>query len=153
MTIHPDEAARSLSEVRERQRSALAAGLIPTWYWWAVALLVTMFCAGIESDRPALVVAATIVFGLGIATSVFIVVTRAKAQLRNTLLGAAGTLAILGFTAATVAVTFGVSTLLEAADVPFPATLASLVNAASLIIGGPILMRKLHAMAAARTLG
>jgi hypothetical protein len=151
--VTPDQAAQSLSEVRDRQRRALAAGLIPTWYWWAIALLVTMFCAGVESESPAVGVAATIVFGLGIATSVFIVATRTKAQLRNTLLGVAGTLAIAGFTLATVAVTFGVSMLLQAADVPYPATFASLVNAAALIIGGPVLMRKLHAMAVARTLG
>jgi hypothetical protein len=151
--VTPDQAAQSLSEVRDRQRRAIAAGMIPTWYWWAVGLLVTMFCAGVESDRPALVTTATVIFGLGIATSVVIVATRAKAQMRNDLLGTTGTLAIAGFTLATVAVTAGVSFALDAAGVAYPATLGSLVNAAILVIGGPILTRKLHAMAAARTIG
>lgn len=153
MTIHPDEAARSLAEVRERQSRALAAGLIPRWYWWAIALLITLFCAGIESERPALIAATVVVFVLGVATAVFIVVTRAKAQMRHDLLGPRFAVAIAGFVLGAVAVTLGVALALQAADVGYPATLASLVNVAILVIGGPILMRKLHALAAARTLG
>ena len=153
MAIHPDEAARSLSEVRERQRRAVAAGLVPTWFWWAIAALVTVFCAGIESQRPALIAVGATIFGLGIATSVVIVVTRGKALVRNDLLGPAGGAAIACFVIGVVAVTLGVAFTLRAAGVAYPATVTSLVNAVGLVVGGPILMRRLHAMAAARTLG
>jgi hypothetical protein len=153
MTIHPDEAARSLSEVRERQRRALAAGLIPTWFWWAIAALVTVFCAGIESKRPAYIAVAATVFGVGIAVTVVTVVTRGRAQVRNDLLGPTVGLAISGFVIGVVGVTLGVAFALQAAGVAYPATWASLVNAVGMIVGGPILMRKIHAMATTRTLG
>jgi hypothetical protein len=153
MTIHPDEAARSLSEVRDRQRRAVAAGLVPNWFWWAIAALVTVFSAGIESKRPALIAIATTVFGIGIAASVVVVVTRGKAQVRNDLLGPAAGAAIAGFVIGVVAVTLGVAFSLRAAGVAYPATWASLVNAAGMIIGGPILMQRLHAMASRRAIG
>jgi len=81
------------------------------------------------------------------------VVMRTKVQVRNDLLRASGALAIAGFVIGVVAVTLGVAFTLQAAGVAYPATWASLVNALGLGVGGPILMRKLHAMAAGRTLG
>jgi hypothetical protein len=152
MAIHPDEAARSLAEVRERQSRALAAGLIPNWFWWAIAALVTVFCFGIESKRPAFIAIAATVFGVGIAVSVVTVVTRGPAQVRNDLLGPTAGLLITCFVLGVVGVTLGVAFTLRAAGVAYPATWASLVDAVGLIVGGPILMRKLHALAAARAL-
>src|SRR5690348_9146301 len=120
MAIHPDEAARSLAEVRERQSRAVAAGLIPTWFWWAIAVLVTVFSAGIESKRPALIAVAATVFGVGIAVSVVTVVTRGRALVRNDLLGPAAGLLITVFVLGVVGATLGVAFTLQAAGVAYP---------------------------------
>jgi hypothetical protein len=37
--IRPEEAARALNEIGQRQEQVIRLVIIPTWYWWAIAIL------------------------------------------------------------------------------------------------------------------
>ena len=151
--VEPNEAVRALSEVRDRQRRAVEAGVVPQWFWTVTAVLVVAFCAGVETRRPLVVGLATIVFALGLGASVAVLVTRIPVQLRNDLVGSVGAMMIVGYVLGLVGVTIGVAFTLLALRVPYPATLASLVCAAGLVVGGPWLMRRLRTVMADRTVG
>jgi hypothetical protein len=151
--IDPEEAARALSEVHHRQRRAVDAAMIPGWFWWAIGALVVVLSAGVDSRRPVLVGVAAVVFGIGLAATIVLLVTRIPVQIRNDLVGSVGALMIVGFVLCLVAVTLGVAFTLRAVDVPYPATLASVVCAAGLGFGGPWLTRRLRAVMTSRAVG
>jgi hypothetical protein len=86
------------------------------------------------------------VFVLGILTVTGWVVIRTlrHAHLRGDLLGPAGALAIVGFAAAVIAVTLPTAFILQATGMRYPAVLATLLGAVVMVIGGPVLMRRLR---------
>jgi len=144
--LHPDEAARALTEIGQRQEQVINLALIPTWYWWAVAGLMVGLSAAVDSHRPVAIGLGTSLFVLGILAVTGRVVFSAawRAQLRNDLLGAGGVLAILGFVAIILAVSLPTAFALQAAGVRYPATVGVLAGAVLMVIGGPLLMRHLR---------
>jgi uncharacterized membrane protein YeaQ/YmgE (transglycosylase-associated protein family) len=122
--------------------------MLPTWYWWIVAALVVGLSATVDAarHRPVVIGLAAVAFTLGISGVTGRVVLGAWhcAQWRNELLGSRGVLAILGFVGLVVGTTLAVAFALQAAGVRPSATLASLVGAAVLIAGGPVLTRILR---------
>jgi hypothetical protein len=146
--VRPDEAARALAEIRQRQQQVIDLAMLPAWYWWIVAALVVGLSVTVDAvrHRPGVIALAAVAFTLGIGAVTVRVVLGAwhRAQWRNQLLGSRGGLAIVGFVGLVVGTTLGIAFALEAAGVRPSATLASLVGAALMIIGGPVLTRILR---------
>ena len=46
--VRPEEAARALTEIDQRQEQVIRLAVIPTWYWWAIAVLMVTFAAAGE---------------------------------------------------------------------------------------------------------
>src|SRR5262249_57205743 len=91
--------------------------VIPTWYWWAIAVLMVVLAAAVDSRQGLIVGIGAAVFVAGVLTTTGRVVFRAvcSAQPRNDLLGPGGVLAILGFLALTVGGSLAGALILPAA--------------------------------------
>jgi hypothetical protein len=144
--VGPDEAAGALTEIAQRRAQVVALTIIPTWFWWAVAVLMVGFTVAVESGRPLAVGIATAVFVVGIliATGRLVLGIVGRAQPRRATLAPVGVLAILGFVAGTLAVSMPTAFALKAAGFRYPATAGILVTALCLVVGGPLLMRYLR---------
>ena len=159
--VRPDEAAKALAHIRQRQEQVVDVTAIPAWYWWAVGALMVGLSLAVETRRSTVIGLGVSGFGLGVsgfvlgilAATGWVVRRALRVQVRNELLGARGVLLILGFVGAVVAVTLAVAFSLRAAGVGHPATLADLVGAAALIVGGPVLTRRLRRIMLANTAG
>lgn len=146
--IRPDEAARALADIRQRQEHVIDLAMLPAWYWWVVAALMVGLSVTVDlaRHRPVVVGLAAVAFSLGVSATTGQVVLGAwrRAQWRNQLLGSRGALAIVAFVWLVVATTLGIAFALQAVGLRDPATLASLVGAAVMIAGGPALTRILR---------
>jgi hypothetical protein len=153
--VRPEEAARALTEIGQRQEQVIRLAVIPNWYWWAIAVLMVVFAAAVDTRRGLVVGIGTAVFVAGVLTTTGRVVFRAvsSAQPRNDLLGPGGVVAILGFVAVTVGVSLAVAFILKASGVSYAATIAVLVPAVVLVVGGPMLMRYLQGLMLANRSG
>ena len=143
--LGPEEAARALNEIGQRQKQVIRQAIIPTWYWWAIAVLMVAFAAAVDTRQGLIVGIGTAVFVAGVLTTTGGVVFRAvrSAQPRNDLLGPEGVVAILGFVAVTGGVSLAVAFILKAVGVSYAATIAVSVTALMLVVGGRMLMRYL----------
>jgi hypothetical protein len=153
--VRPEEAARALNEIDQRQEQVIRLAVIPTWYWWAIAVLMVAFAAAIDTRQGLVIGIGVAVFVVGVLTTTGRVVFRAvrSAQPRNDLLGPSGVVAILGFVAVTVGVSLAVAFLLKASGVSYAATISVAVTAAMLVVGGPLLMRYLQGLMLANRTG
>ena len=148
MTDHagPEEAARALTEIGQRQEQVIRLAVIPNWYWWAIAVLMVAFAAAVDTGQGLVIGIGTAVFVAGVLTTTGAMVFRAvrSAQPRNDLLGPGGVVAILGFVAVTIGVSLAVAFILKASGVSYAATIGVSVTAVMLVVGGPMLMRYLQ---------
>lgn len=146
--IQPDEAAWALTEIGRRQQQVIRAATVPTWYWWAIAALMVVFAAAVDTRQPLAVGIGTTVFVAGVLATTGQVAYRAvrAAQPRNDLLGPRGVAAILSYVALTIGVSLAVSLPLHASGVAYGATIGVSVAALMLALGGPRLMRHLRAL-------
>ncbi len=144
--VRPDEAARALAEIGQRQEQVIKLLAIPVWFWWATGVLMVGFSAAVESRRPVAIAVGASIFAVGIAASSSYValVNVRRAQVRNNLLGPDGALAIVGFVLGTVAMSLAAGFGSAATGFAYPGTLGSTVGAVLLVIGGPLLMRHLQ---------
>lgn len=151
----PEEAARALSEIGQRQEQVIRLAIIPNWYWWAIGVLMVVLAAAVDSRQAIVLGIGTAVFVGGVLASTGRVVYHGvrSAQLRNDLLGARGVLAILGFVAIIVCVSLAVAFILKALKVSYPATIGVTVSALMLVVGGPLLMRYLKGLMLANRAG
>ena len=142
---HPDEAARALAEIQQRQQQVIDLATLPGWYWWTIGGLMVVLAAGVDTGNRGVIAVAVGVFLLGLLGSTgWILGGYRHAPLRTGLLDQRGVLAILGFTAAVVGVTLGIAFTLRATGVAHPATLACLVGGIMMGAGGPPLARLLR---------
>jgi hypothetical protein len=153
--VRPEEAARALTEIGQRQEQVIRLAVIPNWYWWAIAVLMVAFAAAVETRQGLVVGIGTAVFATGVLATTGRVVFRGvrSAKLRNDLLGPGGVVAILCFVAVTVGVSLGVAFILKASGVSYAATIGVSVTAVMLVVGGPMLMRHLQGRMLARRPG
>ncbi|HKT05527.1 MAG TPA: hypothetical protein VJT31_38915 [Rugosimonospora sp.] len=144
--VRPDEAAGALTEIARRRAQVVTLTIVPTWFWWATAVLMVGFAAAVDTRRPLVIGIATAAFvaGILIATGQLVRGIVGRAQPRNDLLGPAGVLAILAFVAGILAVALPTSFALKAAGFRYPATAGVLLAAAVMVVGGPLLMRYLR---------
>jgi hypothetical protein len=145
--VHPDEAANSLAEVRRLQRQVIDAVMVPMWYWWAVAAAMIAIGLAVDARRPVML---AIVIPLAAAvlaamTGAMIFGAYRRARVRSPeLLGARGAMAIVGFVWLIVGLTLGTGFALRAAGSSAPATIATVVGGAAIVVGGPLLGRWLR---------
>ena len=148
MTDHagPEEAARALTEIGQRQEQVIRLVVVPNWYWWAIAVPMVAFAAAVDTGQGLVVGIGTAVFVAGVLITTGAMVFRAvrSAQPRNDLLGPGGVVAILGFVAVTIGVSLAVAFTLKASGVSYAATIGVSVTAVMLAVGGPMLMRYLQ---------
>jgi hypothetical protein len=150
--VRPEEAARALTEIGQRQEQVIRLAVIPSWYWWAIAVLMAAFAAAVDTRQGLVVGIGTAVFVAGVLTTTGRVAFR-SAQPRNDLLGPGGVIAILGFVAVTVGVALAVAFILKASGVSYAATISVSVTAVMLVVGGPMLMRYLQGLMLANRSG
>lgn len=144
--IEPGEASAALSEIRRRQREVIDRALVPTWYWWAVALPMVALGVVVDTRDGVAIALAAVVFAVGVAALTLWAIAgglrRVKAN--EALLGPRGAAYIVAFVGLLVVGTIALAFILQAADVPNPGTIATGVCAIALVVGGPILMRTLR---------
>ena len=143
--IDDAEAQFALSSIEERRRQVIAEINVPAWYWFALAA--GWVALGVISDfAPTWVdIAATVLFGAAHAvdrpagalgsSSVF-TAERSRSELVDRRIP----ILIIGLLVVMVAVTVVLALLLHADGARHPATWASVVVAALLLVGGPALM-------------
>ncbi|HEX8034312.1 MAG TPA: hypothetical protein VF510_10715 [Ktedonobacterales bacterium] len=153
--VRPEEAARALNEIGQRQEQVIRLAVIPNWYWWAIAVLMVVLAAAVDTQQGLVVGIGTAVFVAGVLTSTGRMVFRAvrSAQPRNDLLGPGGVVAIPGFVAVTVGVSLVVAFILKASGISYAATISVSVAAVMLVVGGPMLMRYLQGLMLANRSG
>jgi len=144
--IRPDEAAGALTEIARRRAQVVTLTIVPTWFWWAIAVLMVGFGFAVEVRRPLVTGIATAVFVVGVVvvTGRLVLGVVGRAHPRHDLFDPAGVLAVLGFVAATLAVSLPTSFALKAAGFGYPATAGVLLAAIVMVVGGPLLMRYLR---------
>jgi hypothetical protein len=144
--VRPDEAAGALTEIARRRAQVVDSTIIPTWFWWAIAILMVGLSAAVETRRPLVVGIAVAAFVIGVllATGRLLVGMVGRVQPRNDLLGLTGGLAIAGFVVGILAVSLPTAFALDAAGVRYPATAGILLAGTAMVIGGPLLMRYLR---------
>jgi hypothetical protein len=153
--VRPEEAARALTEIDQRQEQVIRLAVIPNWYWWVIAVLMVAFAAAIDSGQGLIVGIGTAMFVAGVLATTGWAVFRAvrSAQPRNDLLVPGGVVAILGFVAVTISVSLAIAFILKASGVSYAATIGVSVTAVMLVVGGPMLMRYLQGLMLANRSG
>jgi hypothetical protein len=149
--LESGDAARELAAIDKGQMEVIDAVLVPRWYWWAVGLLIVPIGLAADShQRTATAVVAVLVALVIAGLSVWMVSgAYTRARIHPATLGAAGTLYIVGFVWVVVGVSLVVAFGLQAANVPYPATIGTVLAAVMVVVGGPILMSRLrHSMVA-----
>ena len=147
--IEPADAALALSEIgRRREQAIRRASTVPGSYYWAIAVLTTAFAADVDytSQRGALFWAGVALFAAGmLAVNGLLLRAVRGASLRPGLVAPGSGRRLLARDAALAAVVTGVTLAgkfsLEAAGVPYPATIAVAVGMAVLVAGGQMLTR------------
>ena len=153
--VRPEEAARALTEIGRRQEQVIRLAIVPTWYWWAIAVLRVAFAAAVDTRQGLVVGIGIAVFVVGVLATTGRVVFRVvrSAQPRGELLGPGGVVAILGFVAVTVGVSLAVAFIVKAFGDSYAATIGVSVTAVLLGVGGPMLMRRLQGLMLANRSG
>ena len=133
---------------RGRREQVIEGTLVPSWYWWVVGILAVGLGVGMDSRDQAINEATAGIFAVGVSMlTVWIAFGgRRHVKVHDRLLGARGAGLIVGFVGLVVVGTLGLAFALQAADVPVAGTVATLACAIALIVGGPVLMRRLREM-------
>jgi hypothetical protein len=145
--IDPADAARALSEISRRREQVIRRAATPRWFWWASAVLTIAFAADIDSQRGALFWAGVALFTAGtLAINGLMLSRRVRgAPVHPDLVAPGSVPRILAGEAALAAIVAGVALAtglsLEAAGVPYPATIATAAGMAALVAGGQALTR------------
>jgi len=138
------DARSALGAIENRRLQVIEQINVPSWYWIAVAAC--WLGLGVLSDNaPSWVtIAATFAFGCVHSAIAPRVLSGGEAtsqlKVRSELTGRRIRITVLGFLVALVGVTIGLALVFQAVGASQPATLASAVVAALILIGGPFLV-------------
>jgi hypothetical protein len=144
--IEPGEAGTALAEIRRREHQVVDAAIVPTWFWWAIAIASVALGAIVDARNGVAIGAAAVVYAIGVTVLALWVglggVRRVKVH--EGLLGAEGAGLIVGFVGIVVPSTIALAFVLEAMGVAQAGTISTLACGAALVVGGPMLMRRLR---------
>jgi hypothetical protein len=142
--IGESEASFALSSIEQRRRQVIAEINVPRWYWFVLAA--GWIALGVIADyaRPWAYIAGTVLFGAAHASVAPRVLSGRRASrelsVRSELVGRRIPILIIGLLVVMVVLTVVIALLLHADGARHPATWASIVVAALLLVGGPALM-------------
>ncbi|MGW0760929.1 hypothetical protein ACWD1Y_31385 [Streptomyces sp. NPDC002814] len=142
--VRPEEAARALTEIDQRQEQIIRTASLPRWFWGAIAFLMVAFAAVVDTTQGGLIQGmATALFVAGVLTTVGLVAFRSvrSAQPHNSLFGPRIMAADLAFAAVIVGVSLAATLILKASGVSYAATIGASVTAVILVVGGPMYTR------------
>ena len=143
--IGQHDASAELARVRAAQDAVISRAIVPPWYWWAVALLSVALGVIVDTGVPVAVAVGAVLFAVVVAgLTAWAILGGGRVQVSRELLGGDGALRIIGFVGVVVGVSLAVGFALRAGGAPDPATIATLVTAVGLVVGGPWLMRGLR---------
>jgi hypothetical protein len=155
-TMHPEDAASALSEIRQRQGQVIDAVTIPAWYWWAVAASMVVIGAAVDNRRP-------VVLGVGITVAVLVIAGLTLGMILGTyrrvrvhdseLLSGRGAVAIVAVVWLVVGITLGLAFGLRALGSALPGTISTIAGGLVLVVAGPMLMRYLRRVMLSRVAG
>ena len=153
--MDPGEASDALAEVRRRQGQVIEGTLVPSWYWWAVAVPMVGLGLVVDSRQPVPIAAAAVLFGVGVAllTGWVIVGGLHAVKVHQGLLGPRAAGLMVGFICLLVVGTLALAFALQAVGARYPATIATIACAVGLVLGGPLLTRRLRAIMRSRSEG
>ncbi len=152
----PEDAASALTEIRRRQGQVIEAVLVPAWYWWLVAVAMVGIGAAADYRHPVVLAVVIPVAVIIIAGSTAGMIFGAYRQVRvrdAELLGGRGAAAIVALVGLVVGLTLGIGFGIRALGWPAPATIATAVGGALLVIAGPQVMRYLRELMLANRAG
>lgn len=142
--ISESEAGFALGSIAQRRKQVIAEIDVPPWYWTALAA--GWIALGVIADYapPWAYIAGTVLFGAAHASVAPRVLSgrrgSRKLSVRGDVVNKRIPFLIVGLLVAMVAVTVVIALLLHADGARHPATWASIVVAAMLLLGGPALM-------------
>lgn len=142
--ISESEASIALGSIAQRRKQVIAEINVPPWYWAAMAA--GWIALGVIADYapPWAYIAGTVVFGAAHASIAPRVLSGRRASrelsVRGDLVNKRIPFLIIGLLVVMVAVTVVIALLLHVDGARHPATWASIVVAALLLVGGPALM-------------
>jgi len=144
--IEPGEAGTALAEIRRREHQVVDAAIVPTWFWWSIAIASVALGSIVDGRNGVAIGAAAVLYAIGVTTLALWVglggVRRVKVH--EGLLGPDGAILIVGFVGTVVASTIALAFVLQAMGVARAGTISTLACGAALVVGGPILMRPLR---------
>jgi hypothetical protein len=140
-----DEAESDLADIRAAQERLIDRVTVPGWYWWAVAALAVALGLVVDRGNAVEVAVGAGLFALVVAgMTALVILGGGRVQVSGRLLGGAGAAWIVGFVDLVVLVSLAIGFAVRAAGVTYPATIAALVAAVGVAMGGPILTRRLR---------
>ena len=154
--IDPEDAARALDEIRQRREQVIRRTVFPAWYWWAHAVLIVMLTACIESGSGVLLGVGIALFTVGALLVDRPVIRAARAATPRRGLAGPGTarrtlIWLATFVVVLLAVLVATALGLNAAGVPYPATIAATITAVVFAVAGRMLVRYEQAMLVRRS--
>ena len=144
--IEPADAGAALAEIRRQESRVIAAAIVPTWFWWAVAAASVALGVVVDGQAAVPIAIAAVVYAVVVAgLSAWVIVGgHGLVKVHEGLLGPDGAGLIVGFVGVVVLGSLAIAFALAALGVPAPGTLATLACGAALVLGGPALMRRLR---------
>jgi hypothetical protein len=144
--VRPEEAARALTEIGQRQEQVIRMAGTPNWFWWAIAFLMVAMAAVAETGQGPVAVIGTAVLVAGVLTTAGLVAFRAvrRPQPRTSVPVPRFVVTALVFAAVLVGVSLAVTFTLKASGVSYPGTIGVSVTAVVLVVGGPMQTRYLQ---------
>jgi small-conductance mechanosensitive channel len=143
--IERDEAAAGLASIDATQERLIDRVAVPAWYWWLVAVLMVGLGALVDLGRPVAVAVGALAFAVAVGgATMWVILSGGRAQVSRQLLGGEGAAWIVAFVGLVVVVSLAIGFTLRALGFPYPASLATVVGAAGVAGGGPLLMGRLR---------
>lgn len=151
--VEPRVASAALEEIALRRRQVVdAATTFPVWYWPVIGLAMVGLAVVVDTRHAiAIGIAAACFVVVVLADSATVVIPRYhRAQWSQELLGARGAIAIVAFVWVVVGGTLALAFTLQATRVSHPATIGCAIGAVAIIVGGPMLMRRIRSIMLAK---
>lgn len=153
----PGEGGAALAEIIRPLDQIIEGTLVPSWYWWAVAVPMIGLGVVVDTHVPLAIASVAVIFGVGVAllTGWIIVGGRRQVKVHDTPLRPrdAGLIVgfvwlfvggTIGFVWLLVGGTIGLAFALQVASVRYAGTIATFACAVALVLAGPALMRRLR---------